>query len=157
CIGTYWYQCYREGDWWGMSHAEPFLLRTFYGDPDKLVEAVERVQKGEVVEVTCLADGNKEQLHLRKGKVQRLKASLSRQDYNPKGDFAGWGGDGGEQINYKTTTLLAAGSDWRYVPAKEVAAVGERWRIPDFDDSKWRLGKTPIGYGEDEIKKRGGT
>ena len=36
CIGTYWYQCYREGEWWGMSHAEPYLLRTFCGDPEKL-------------------------------------------------------------------------------------------------------------------------
>ena len=33
CIGTYWYQCYREGEWWGMSHAEPFLLRTFCRRP----------------------------------------------------------------------------------------------------------------------------
>src|SRR5262249_17477651 len=29
CIGAYWYQCYREGVWWGMTHAEPFLLRTY--------------------------------------------------------------------------------------------------------------------------------
>src|SRR5262245_1401726 len=20
CLGTYWYQCYPEGEWWGMSH-----------------------------------------------------------------------------------------------------------------------------------------
>src|SRR5262249_24104046 len=29
CIGTYWYQCYPEGEWWALSHAEPFLLRTY--------------------------------------------------------------------------------------------------------------------------------
>src|SRR5947209_5825063 len=37
CIGGYWYQTYPNGEWkaeatwWGMSHAEPFLLRTYCG------------------------------------------------------------------------------------------------------------------------------
>src|SRR5690242_17597467 len=38
CIGTYWYQAY-AGDWWGMSHGEPFLLRTYAGKPEKLAAA----------------------------------------------------------------------------------------------------------------------
>ena len=29
CIGSYWYQCYPNGEWWGLSHGEPFLLRSF--------------------------------------------------------------------------------------------------------------------------------
>src|SRR3954447_4530162 len=40
CIDDYWYQCY-PGDWWNMSHAEPYLLRTFTGKPEKLAAAVE--------------------------------------------------------------------------------------------------------------------
>src|SRR5262249_3168191 len=40
CIGNYWYQCYgNAGDpngWWGMSHGEPYLLRSFSGRVDKL-------------------------------------------------------------------------------------------------------------------------
>ncbi len=75
----------------GMSHAEPFLLRTFIGDQEKLVEHCTRMLKGEEVIVTCFADINKNQLHERKGKLQRLKASLKKQDYNPKRDFVGWG------------------------------------------------------------------
>src|SRR5262249_47882661 len=47
CIGTYWYQCYRESEWWALSHAEPFLLRTFYGDPEKLGQLCSRVLKNE--------------------------------------------------------------------------------------------------------------
>src|SRR5262249_14871392 len=31
CIGLYWYQIYPGGDWWSMSHGEPFLLRSFAG------------------------------------------------------------------------------------------------------------------------------
>src|SRR5262245_14074416 len=27
--GTYWYQTYAGGDWWNMSHGEPFLMRTY--------------------------------------------------------------------------------------------------------------------------------
>jgi hypothetical protein len=38
-------------------------------------------------------DGNKDDLALRRAKVQRVKASLKLQDYNPKRDFVGWGGE----------------------------------------------------------------
>jgi hypothetical protein len=91
CIGTYWYQCQHAGDWWNLTHAEPFLLRTSYGDVDRLAVAVTAVVAGKEVVISCLADGNKEDLHLRKGKVQRLKASLARQEYDARRDFVGWG------------------------------------------------------------------
>ena len=45
CTGTYWYQCYPEGEWWGMSHAEPFLLRTYFGDAERLAAAVAKMQQ----------------------------------------------------------------------------------------------------------------
>src|SRR5262245_61802807 len=38
-----------------------------------------------------MVDGNKDDLHLRKAKIQRLRCSLKLQDYNPKRDFVGWG------------------------------------------------------------------
>jgi hypothetical protein len=157
CIGTYWYQCYREGDWWGMSHAEPFRLRTFNGAADRLADAVGLIEKGQEAVISCLADGDKNQLHLRKGRVQRLRASLKRLDYNAKRDFVGWGGgDGAEEI--KTTTLLPAGAaDWRFTPLTPAAESGGRWRNADFDDRTWRSGKAPVGYGEEELKKRQGT
>jgi hypothetical protein len=158
CIGTYWYQCYREGDWWGLAHAEPFLLRTFYGDPEKLADHIVHIVKGEEVIVPCLADGNKEQLHQRKGKLQRMKASLKKLDYDPKKDFAGWGGDGEVVEEFKTVEILSASTaDWRFIPAKSAGNIGERWTKADFDDKAWRQGKAPIGYGEDEIPKRKGT
>ncbi|HJZ89564.1 MAG TPA: YdjY domain-containing protein [Gemmataceae bacterium] len=158
CIGTYWYQCYRENEWWGMSHAEPFLLRTYYGDPDKLADLCTKIVKGQEVVVTCLADGNKEQLHQRKGKVQRMKASLKKLDYDPKGDFVGWGGDGDDFEEFKSIELLQASSGpWRYISARKAGATGGKWVEPAFDDSKWATGKAPIGYGEDEISKRKGT
>ncbi len=155
CMGTYWYQCYKEGEWWGMSHAEPFLLRTFSGNVEKLAAAVTDILLGKVVVVTCLADGNKEQLHQRKGKLQRMKASLKLHDYNPRRDFVGWGGDGDEE-EFKTIVLLTESTPgWKYLPRRAVR--GEEWRKEDFDDSKWRAGKAPIGYGEAEIARRNGT
>ena len=36
CIGTWWYQAYGGGQNWNHSHAEPFLLRSFAGNADKL-------------------------------------------------------------------------------------------------------------------------
>jgi hypothetical protein len=159
CIGTYWYQCYPEGEWWGMSHAEPYLLRTYCGGAERLAAAVGRIQEGQEVVVPCLADGNLEQLHERKGKVQQLKASLKRLNYDAKRDFVAFGaGDDKEGVELKTVVLLAQSTaSWKFLPAKQVAAVGDRWREPGFDDKGWRTGKAPIGYGEDEILKRKGT
>ncbi len=157
CIGTYWYQCYKGGDWWGMSHAEPFLLRTYCGDPEKLAAAVVEIVAGKEVVVSCFADGNKEQLHQRKGKLQRLKASLKRLEYDAKRDFVAWGGDGDEIEEFKTTLLVAESTPgWKFASAAKAAA-GDRWRLPDFDDKGWSAGKAPIGYGEEEIAKRQGT
>src|SRR5688572_9598793 len=115
CIGNYWYQCYLQGEWWGMSHAEPFMLRTYCADPEKLVAAVATLLQGKEVIVPCLADGPKEQFHLAKGKLQRMKASLKLQDYNAKRDFVAFGGDGEDIPEFKTVTLLAEGSaGWRF-------------------------------------------
>jgi hypothetical protein len=161
CVGSYWYQCYPEGDWWGLSHAEPFLMRTYYGDADRLGNAVARMLEGKEVVVPCFADQNKEQLHERKGKVQRLRASLKRGNYDAKRDFVGWGAgsDDTDDVEYKTVVLLAQSTaGWRFLPAQEAKQrAGEAWLKPDFDDSSWRTGKAPIGYGEDEIPKRQGT
>lgn len=157
CIGSYWYQAYREGEWWGMSHAEPFLLRTFYGDPEKLADLCTRIVKNEEVITPCLADGDKNQLHLRKGKLQRMKASLKKLDYNPKRDFAGWGVDGEDVVDeFRTVEIMKESTaGWRFLPEKDVK--GRDWIQPNFNDARWRQGKAPIGYGEEEIPKRNGT
>jgi hypothetical protein len=158
CIGGYWYQAYAEGEWWGMSHAEPFLLRTFVGEPETLVDAVKKILKGEEVVVTCFADGSKDQLHQRKGKLQRMKASLKRLNYDAKRDFVGWGGDGAYIEEFKTVELLKASDvGWSFSPVAKAGNVGDRWAQPAFDDSAWRKGKTPVGYGEEELNKRKGT
>ncbi len=93
CIGTYWYQCYAQGEWWGMSHGEPFLLRTFAGDVNKLANAVKDILDNKEVIVPCMVDGNKDDLHLRRAKIERLRASLKLANYNEKRDFVGWGGE----------------------------------------------------------------
>src|SRR5262249_12000111 len=143
-----------------LSHAEPFLLRTYFGDAEKLAAAVARIQEGKEVVIPCLADGKKEELHERKGKLQRLKASLARGNYDARRDFVGFGpGDGDEPVvEYKTITLLPQSTaGWKFLPEREAARAGNSWKNPDFDDANWRRGKAPIGYGEDEIAKRKGT
>lgn len=92
-IGVTWYQAYPNGEWWGMSHGEPFLLRSYSGKVEKLPGVVSDIVAGKEVIVPCMMDGDKEALHKKTAKVQRLKASLKLQDYNPKRDFAGWGGE----------------------------------------------------------------
>src|SRR5262249_47292380 len=152
CIGTYWYQCYREDQWWGMSHAEPYLLRTFCGDADDLAKGVIEILAGKEIIVPCMVDANRERLHDRKGKLQRLKASLARLEYDARRDFVGFGADGVDVVEYQTDVLLAEGSPgWRFVPAAEMADAGDRWMKPGFNDSQWRTGKAPIGYGEEEL------
>ena len=92
--GTNWYQAYPAGEWWGMSHAEPFLLRSYFGKVNKCEQAVRAILAGQEVAVSCLVDGDKELLHKKTAKVQRLKASLKLLEYNAKRDFVGWGGAG---------------------------------------------------------------
>jgi len=93
CIHNYWYQAYAGGEWWNMSHAEPFLLRSFAGKPERLAVAVSQMLAGQEVVVPCMVDGNKNDLQLRTARIQRMRASLKLMDYNPKRDFVGWGGE----------------------------------------------------------------
>jgi hypothetical protein len=95
-IGGTWYQAYPNGEWWGMSHEEPFLLRSFAGKPDKLAAAVKEIVAGKEIVVGCMVDGDKEALHKKTAKLQKMKASIKLLDYNPKRDFVGWGGGGDE-------------------------------------------------------------
>ncbi len=93
CLPNYWYQAYSGGEWWNMSHGEPYLLRSFAGRPEKLVTAVTAILAGEETIVPCMVDGDKNALALRTAKIQRMKASLKLLDYDIKRDFVGWGGD----------------------------------------------------------------
>src|SRR5262249_55814264 len=93
CIGTWWYQAYHNAGWWAHSHGEPFLLRSYAGSPEKLVTIVTDMLAGRETIAPCMVDGNKEDLHNRRAKIQRLTVSLKRLDYNPKRDFVGWGGE----------------------------------------------------------------
>ena len=90
CIDGYWYQAY-AGEWWQLSHAEPYLLRTFAGKPDKLATAVGQMLAGQEVVVPCMMDGDKNALQLRTARLLRMKASLKILDHDQKRDFAGWG------------------------------------------------------------------
>lgn len=92
-FGPSWYQAYPNGEWWGMSHGEPFLLRSFAGKVDKCAQAVRDIEAGKEIIVSCMVDGDKENLHKKTAKVQRVKASNKILDYNPKRDFVGWGGE----------------------------------------------------------------
>ena len=93
CLPNYWYQAYAGGEWWNMSHAEPYFLRSFAGRPEKLAAAVAAMLAGQEVVVPCMVDGDKNALALRTAKIQRMKASLKIQDYDIKRDFVGWGGE----------------------------------------------------------------
>jgi len=48
--------------------------------------------------------------------------------------------------------LLPDGASWRYFKGlREPSAAAGAWRQPEFDDSGWLSGRTPIGYGESFI------
>ena len=93
CLDFYWYQIYKQGDdLYTMSHGEPFLLRSYAGKADRLGPIVRAILDGKEVAVPCMED-SKELLHKRAARIQRLKASLKLITYDPKRDFAGWGGE----------------------------------------------------------------
>ena len=91
CIDTYWYQCYGNGENWRMSHAEPYLLRSFAGRPERLQKIVEVVDSGDESVAPCMVDSDKEELQLRTARIQRLRVGYDRLDYDPERDFVGWG------------------------------------------------------------------
>jgi hypothetical protein len=38
---------------------------------------------------------------------------------------------------------------WRYLDTGK--APSKEWTGADFDDSKWKIGQAPLGYGEDDV------
>jgi hypothetical protein len=162
CIGPHWYQAFKEGDWWAMSHAEIYMTRTYFGDVNKLFPAVEELVAGKEVVIPCMADGPREALVKKAGKVHTMKASLKLIDYNPKRDVVAVLGDASSVAaaasGREQKTLLAAGSNgWKITAAAGVKAAEPQWRATNFDDKKWTAAKTPVGYGEPEINTRTGT
>lgn len=98
-MGTYWYQCYARGEWWTLVHAEPYLLRSYAGKMDDLIEAVTKMVAGQEVVITAMVDGDKNALQLRSARLQKLRASLKLLDYNVQRDFVAWGADVFRPIN----------------------------------------------------------
>src|SRR5262249_27061851 len=160
CTGPHWYQAFKEGDWWAMSHAETYMTRTYYGDVAKLVSGLEEILQGKEVVIRCMADGPRETLVKRTAKVQTMKASLKLIDYNAQRDVVALAGDAASlaaaESGRERTTLLAAGSDgWKISTAAGVT--GDQWRKAEFDDKSWTAAKNPGGYREPEISNRKGT
>jgi hypothetical protein len=50
----------------------------------------------------------------------------------------------------RVNVLLKEGSTWKY--HDEGTDQGTEWREPGFDDSSWKEGPAPLGYGEDFIE-----
>lgn len=126
-IGLTWYQAYPQGEWWGMSHGEPFLLRSYAGKVEKLPGFLAEILAGKEVIVPCMIDGDKEALHKKTAKVQRVKASLKLNDYNPKRDFVGWGG---EDIR----ALRGMPGFDRYAALPKLDAEAQSVSVVDFDN-----------------------
>src|SRR5262249_36780583 len=160
CTGPHWYQAFKEGAWWAMSHAETYMTRTYYGDVAKLVSGLEEMMQGKEVVIRCMADGPRETLVKRTAKVQTMKASLKLIDYNAQRDVVALLGDAASLAVAETglgrRMGLAAGSDgWKISAAGGVT--GDKWRKGEFDDQAWASAKPPVGYGEPEIPSRKGT
>jgi hypothetical protein len=47
------------------------------------------------------------------------------------------------------TPLLEKGAEWKYNDNGE--SPGEKWNASGFDDSAWKSGKAPLGYGDENI------
>ncbi len=87
CLGDYWYQAYAQGEWWSMTHAEPFMAWSFSGPADKLKAVIPDMLAGKEVVVPCAQydpnkiDEYKKLLHEKKCPLWRMKASLTLGDH----------------------------------------------------------------------------
>jgi hypothetical protein len=50
------------------------------------------------------------------------------------------------EIDFSKISLIPERSQWRYYTGD--AAPDARWRDAEYDDSKWRVGKSPLGWGD---------
>ncbi|MBL8798159.1 MAG: HEAT repeat domain-containing protein [Planctomycetia bacterium] len=136
CIGDYWYQAYSNGEWWGMSHAEPFMCWTFSGKTDKLKTVVTDMLAGKEVVVPCAqsdptkVDAIKKMLHEKKAPLWRMKASLKITDYEAclreKNKFVvGLGALGPEAVPAFIDDLKKDDSGTRLKAAVELGQIGE--------------------------------
>jgi hypothetical protein len=143
----YWYQAY-PGDWWAMSHGEPFFLRSYCGKVEKLISAVEQIVAGKEAVVPCMVDGDKNALALRTAKVQRMKASLKLIDYNPKRDFVGWGNE-----DFRAIAGMPAFAQYTAVARTDPEAGGVA--AADFDGDG-KIDVCMYGAGKVALLKNGG-
>lgn len=136
CIGDYWYQTYAQNEWWGMSHAEPFLTRSFSGSIEKLRAVVTDMLAGKEVVVPCSqfdpakTDDYKRMLHDKKCPLWRMKASLKLMDYDAmlreKNKYVvGLGALGPEAVPGFIADLKKPAVDVRLKAAVELGQIGE--------------------------------
>lgn len=50
------------------------------------------------------------------------------------------------ELDFRRLELVAAATDWQYYD--QGATPDARWTQPDYDDSGWRTGRAPVGYGD---------
>ena len=48
-------------------------------------------------------------------------------------------------------TLEKGAKEWKYLDTAE--GPGKDWHMVDFDDSEWKSGQAPLGYGDEDIKQ----
>lgn len=93
CIDQYWYQIYKNGeDLYGMTHGEPYLLRSYCGKVARLPALVKALMDGKEVLVPAMEDDKVKNVN-RTARVARMKTSMKGGPYDFKRDFAGWGAE----------------------------------------------------------------
>jgi hypothetical protein len=126
CADTLWYQVYQNGpDLYGMTHTEPFLLRTYAGKADRLAPAVRAILEGRDTVVPVM-ENNRELLFKRSGRILRLKAGPKIMKYDARRDFVGWGGEDIRRI--------PGGTGFSHVgPLGRIDAEARHASVLDFD------------------------
>ena len=136
CIGDYWYQAYNQNPWWGMSHSEPFMSRSFCGPVEKLRTAIVDMLAGKEVVIPCTqfdptkVEEQKKLLHEKKAPLWRVKASLKILDYDAalrdKAKYVvGLGALGPEAVPGFMADLKKADVAARLKAAVELGQIGE--------------------------------
>ncbi len=93
CIDNYWYQIYKNGDdLYGMTHGEPYLLRSFCGKVSKLPGMIKALNEGKEILVPAMEDDKVKNVN-KTARIARMKTSMKGGAYDFKRDFAGWGAE----------------------------------------------------------------
>jgi Common central domain of tyrosinase/Bacterial Ig domain len=135
-----WRQDGQVGQWIRISGDPEFTSTIEILSPAAFIQNI-RLEPGEVFSVDVRFELFKD-YQLPRGVLPKWDLIQTGAPDNPNAILGGQRFD----VDFRKIVPLPAGREWRYLD--DGSNPGPSWPSPNFDDSKWRLGKAELGFGD---------